>query len=338
MKINRILIVGLGSIGKRHVRLVNELYPDVEVAILRHKKCDKNGESGLKITRCFSDVDDAIQYKPDMAIISNPASMHIDIATKLASESIHLMVEKPISSNSNGVDKLIKLCEENKVLLMTAYNLRFSESLNKFYNLLYNNCMVGKVLSVHIEVESYLPSWRPDTDYRRGVSAQKVMGGGVLLELSHEIDYLVWMFGEVEWVQSMISKQSNLELDVEDTANILIGINSQNHKIVATLNMSFIRHDSTRTCTVIGENGTLRWNGIDDQVDIYISEKKCWDVEYSNNFERDDTYKRELSHFFSCIENDDSPIVDGRDGLKVIKIIEAIRLSNKDEKRIYLNG
>jgi predicted dehydrogenase len=104
---------------------------------------------------------------------------------------------------------------------MVGYNLRFMKSLKKFREILKKNT-IGKILSIRSEVGSYLPSWRPDSDYKKSVSAIKKLGGGVLLELSHDIDYLVWLFGNVKWVSSTIHRQSNLKIDTEDTAHITL--------------------------------------------------------------------------------------------------------------------
>ena len=117
---------------------------------------------------------------------------------------------------------LINICQSKKIALMTAYNLRFQPSLQEFRKQIKQQ-RIGKILSVRVEVGQYLPNWRPESDYRKGVSAQKKLGGGVLLELSHEIDYISWIFGDYKWVKAHISKQSNLEIDVEDTAYLLLG-------------------------------------------------------------------------------------------------------------------
>ena len=117
-----------------------------------------------------------------------------------------------------------------KSTLMVGYNLRYMKSLIKFREIL-SKKKIGKILSVRSEVGSYLPSWRKDTDYKKSVSAKKKLGGGVLLELSHDIDYLFWLFGKVEWVSATIYKQSNLKIDTEDTAIITLGFLNNKKKI-----------------------------------------------------------------------------------------------------------
>ena len=334
---NKILIVGLGSIGSRYVRVIRELYPDLELAVLRHKGCDDGKLGFLEASHCFTSIEDALEFAPDAALITNPAPMHLDAALPLAQAGVHLLIEKPISHRLEGVSKLIAVCKEQGVRLMTAYNLRFLTSVIKFRELLIQG-KVGAVVSIRAEVGQYLPTWRPDSDYRDTVSAQKELGGGVLLELSHEIDYLLWLFGSVEWVKATLLRQSNLEIDVEDTAHLQLGFVKDNSgkQLVAVLDMDFIRHDTTRRCVVIGENGTLRWDGVSGRVEFMSSDANSWEVLASDLVERDFTYREELKQFFTSIENDIDPPVTGSDGEAVLAVVEAARLSSQNGQVVYL--
>jgi predicted dehydrogenase len=178
-----------------------------------------------------------------------------------------------------------------------------------------------------------LPDWRPNIDYRIGVSSNKLLGGGVLLELSHEIDYLRWIFGDIKWVRSWFGNVSNLELDVEDTAFLLFGIKkfNSNNEIVASLNMDFVRRDVSRTCTVIGDNGSIKWNAVIGTVEVYSLESKSWNkVLIKNEDILYDTYKKQWEYFKNTVENKSESFNSGYDGLEVIKVIEAARISQKN--------
>jgi predicted dehydrogenase len=178
-----------------------------------------------------------------------------------------------------------------------------------------------------------LPNWRPNSDYKKSVSAQKILGGGVLLELSHEIDYLYWIFGDVEWVKSHLSRQSSLEIDVEDVSSNIIGFKDgklPGSQLIATLNLDFIRHDTTRQCVAIGDNGSLRWDGISEEVSYFPKNGKKWGIIFDCCTSRDYTYIKEVEHFFNSIEFRKTPLISGEDGLKVLKIVEAARKSNNN--------
>lgn len=335
MKINRILIVGYGSIGKRHYSIIRRLLPESIVKILRHN------ENQLITTddNFVYSIDDALAFLPQIAVIASPSPFHIYIAQTLAENKVHLLVEKPLSNKCSGVNRLIKTCLKNKLILSVGFNLRFLPSLQYFRNAIIAS-LVGRVLSVRSEVGQYLPSWRSEIDYKDSVSAQKKLGGGVLLELSHELDYLRWIFGDVEWVTASLSKQSNLDIDVEDTAHLVIGFakTKSNHNIIGNLNMDFIRHDSTRKCFAIGEKSTLMWDAAAGEVNLYEPDKKKWLNLFKDKINLEESYLEEWKDFLSCINLNKKPFVSGRDGLKVIEIIEAARLSAHENSKIFLDS
>lgn len=327
MKINRILVVGLGSIGMRHLRLLRIILPEAQIGVLRHKADNKIPQFADFV---FSTMEEALDFAPQIAVISNPASHHVSSAIPLAQAGIHLLIEKPLAVSVVDILNLFEECKKNHVILSVGYNLRFSPSLQKFKSLI-DEGVIGRIWSVRSEAGQYLPSWRPESDYRLSVSAQSSMGGGVLLELSHELDYLRWIFGDVDWVQAMLSKQSELEVDVEDSAHILMGFTPQKmgEKIVATVDLDFIRQDAVRTCIAIGEFGSLAWNGLDGSVKLWKINAEGWEEIYRNLPDRDQMYICELEDFLSSVCNKAQPRVSGNDGLKVLKIVDAVRYSSQ---------
>lgn len=323
MSIDRILIVGLGSIGQRHLRLARELLPTADIRVLRHQSASAVPETA---NGCFFSIEEAIAFAPQIAVIASPASVHIATARALAKAGVHLLVEKPLSASLDGVTQFLETCREQGTVLLTGYNLRFLPSLQRFRDLL-GERVIGRVLSVRCEIGQYLPSWRPDSDYRQGVSARRELGGGALLELSHELDYLRWIFGDVCWVKATLSRQSSLELDVEDTAHLTLGFvpASDGHQLIGTVNLDFIRHDTTRLCTAIGEKGTLRWNGLTGVVEQFEAGEKEWRELFRHQHQRDDSYLAEWENFIACVSEHKSPLITGEDGFKVLQIIDAAR-------------
>lgn len=326
--LERLLIVGLGSIGTRHAKLARKLIPGAKIAVLRHRNCPNLSDTG-HIDCCFTSMEEALQFRPQAAVIANPASFHLDVALPLASAGIHLLIEKPIAVDEKKVLELIEVCRAQRTVLMVGYNLRFLRSLQKFREILEEK-RVGSVLSVRSEIGQFLPTWRPAADYRQTVSAQVALGGGVLLELSHEFDYLRWLFGEVEWVSAVLRKQSGLEIDVEDTAHLILGFSPGLGKVpvIASLNMDFVRHDTTRNCTVIGETGSLRWNAVAGTVELFQQGDHTWQTLFTHKHQRDDSYIEEWNHFLACTADGSPPLISGQDGLAVLRIIEAARLSS----------
>ncbi len=335
-KIDTVLVVGLGSIGRRHISIINNILPKIKIVVLRHRRCKKEDIKSLGLHKCVTLIDEAIAENPQVAIIANPASKHIETAKTLAIHGVDVMVEKPISTNSKDAQELVDICKKSNVILMVAYNLRFLPSLMYFKQCIQSD-LIGEMYSVRSEIGQYLPSWRPGSDYRRGVSAKKSLGGGVLLELSHEIDYLRWIFGSISWVKSHVSKQSDLEIDVDDSASIILGFKRGNDKeLVASLNMDFIRHDVTRRCYVIGKKGTLFWNGITGEVKLFLDVDKHWVELFKSSPERDFTYSEEIKSFFASVESRLAPFISGMDGVKAVLVVEAIEQSNLTNSKVLL--
>ncbi len=332
MLIKRILIVGLGSIGKLHLRLAREIVPDAKIAVLKHKPYIGIPEGADCI---FFNIADAIKFSPQLAVIANPSSFHVSTALPLARAGVNLLVEKPLSTSIYGVLELLNLSRSKNCLLGTGYNLRFIPSLQKFKEML-DEKIIGDIWSVRSEVGQFLPSWRPGTDYRHSVSAQKSLGGGVLLELSHEIDYLSWIFGDIEWVQAAVSQASNLEINVEDSAHLILGLapNNSNKSLIVRVDMDFIRHDTTRLCTAIGEFGSLRWNGILGTVEIFKPGDKVWTEIFKFEATRNESYIAQWKNIITAINHGLNPLVTGVDGYKVLQIVEAAREAAKTKRQV----
>jgi len=332
--INRILIVGHGSVGKRHLRLARALLPDADIRVLRHQEYVSIPEHA---NGCFSRMEQAIDFAPQVAVVANPATYHMIATQQLAGAGVHLLVEKPLSALLDGIRPLLEVCRQQKIVLLTGYNLRFLPSLQRFRELLKANA-IGRTLSVRCEAGQYLPSWRPDADYRQGVSARLELGGGALLELSHELDYLRWIFGEVDWVKATLTRQSNLEIDVEDTAHLILGFApaDEGSQLIGTVNLDFVRHDTTRLCTAIGESGSLRWNGITGVVEQFDAGAKQWREIFRYLHQRDDSYMAEWQHFLDCIKQRKTPLITGEDGLKVLQIIDAARQASESGSKVQM--
>ena len=190
--------------------------------------------------------------------------------------------------------------------------------------------MVGRVVGVEAVVGQYLPDWRPGRDYRRTVSARRELGGGALLELSHEIDYLLWHLGAIATVEARLAQLGNLDIDVEDTADIKLIFNS---KVPVSLHMDMISKPPRRFCRVEGEKGVLFWDGIRGQTRYY---RPGGDEDGNGNGGtllamdsggRNEMYERQLVHFLGCIETGAPPLVGGEDGINVLEVVEAARRS-----------
>jgi len=326
MKSSSFLIVGFGSIGKRHRDILGSMFPDSNLKILKSYNLivDKEFQNDI-----FLNIEDARLFMPDVVVVCSPAPTHMYFAQIFADIKSNIFVEKPISTSSDGIKHLIKTCKKNRTVLQAGYNLRFSLSLQKFKEIV-GNGQLGNLQRIECEAGQYLPDWRPESDYRLGVSARKELGGGVLLELSHEIDYLRWIFGEVNWVSGKLSTESDLEINVEDTARFKMGFGAINNLsgLVADVTLDFVRRTPTRFCRVYGSMADLEWNGLTGEVSIFVHDQSIWEKIYTDPNDLSKTYEFEWLSFIDSVNTGSKPFVTGEDGLRVVEIIEAIRIAS----------
>lgn len=323
----KLLIIGQGSIGLKHKQIAKKLFKKSQIKTLSSNPITKNVND-------FNNINEALKFDPDIAVIASPAPFHVDTAISLASNGTNLIIEKPISTSFKNSQKLKKISRNKNIEILVGYNLKNSKSLNFFKNLI-DQDYIGKIFSVHVEVGQHLKSWRPEKNYKQSVSANKNLGGGVLLELSHEIDYIRWIFGEIKSVSASVQKSSDLEIDVEDSAKLIFKFLSNN--IYASLNMDFFRHNTSRSCEVIGKKGTLFWNGISNTVHHFDFKKQKWSKIFSSK-SKEDTYLEEWKHFIECIksENTIDPLTSVSDAYKTLRVIEAAKRSSKAKKEIKI--
>jgi predicted dehydrogenase len=327
----RVLIVGFGSIGRRHCANLRQLAPDAEILVLRRYGVES--DAALQDVQVVRSLDEALSLAPDAAIIASPAASHVDDALALARQGVHLCVEKPLSHTLDGVDELTQECQRRSLVLMTAYNLRFYPPLQRLRDALLAG-EIGRVLSVRAEVGQYLPLWRPGTDYRRGPSARRELGGGAILELSHEIDYVRWLCGEVVEVYCQSGHLSDLEIDVEDVAEILLRFANG---AIGSLHLDMVQQPTSRGCRVVGTTGTLQWDGDTHRVQVWNSGLGSWrDLYPAMPLERNTMFIAELQHFLDCVNKKCLPAVGGTDGRRVLEIALAAKASARESRPVKL--
>ena len=329
MVINRLAIIGLGSIGRRHLRLISEIKPDIEIIIVRSGYGSECEEEKMASKTVYS-IGEAIKYGIQAAIVSSPTILHLEQSLELAKNGVHLLIEKPLSNSSDRVDELLEAVNKNSVIAMVGYVLRYDSGAVEFKNWI-SNKITGEILHARIECGSYLPDWRPGQDYRKTVSALSELGGGVLLELSHELDYLHWFFGKPIDVQAQIRNSGTLNVNVEDQVDLLM-TSEQGYSIVAEVD--FNRRYAKRKCTVLTSEGELTWNKVKQNVTWKTVNAGSSSYDYSHK--SDNIYRTQMKVFIDCIENDNAPIVTVEDGINVLRLIDAARDSSKNGYKILL--
>ena len=324
----KIIVVGYGSIGKRHVNNLL-LIPNIEIIICTHRN---NVDNSIK-NKCkiFESINDCINEKPVAAVISNVTSLHIQTALKLASAGIHLFIEKPLSNNLENIKELSNIVHDKKLITFMGYNLRFHNCIKKIKELLENN-EIGKVISVNVESGSYLPDWHLDEDYRDSYASKENLGGGVVLTCIHEIDYLHWFFGEIKELFAITGKFSDLKIEVDDLASVIMKFSNN---IIAQLHLDFFQRPDFRCCKIVGINGTIYWDSTDNIVKVYDIKLKKW-IEKINiiNYQRNDMYFDEMKYFLDCVANNKNSNNNIDNGISTLKIALDIIESSKLKRLI----
>ena len=323
----KILVVGFGSIARRHIHNLRSIDTTLQIGVWRQRSESTDlGEFSPLIGNVFYGEEDVCAWEPEAAFITNPAPMHIEAGLFLARNGSHLFIEKPLSDTLEGVDELLALCRQRNLVLLVGYVFRFCNSLQVMRRALKEG-RIGRPLSIRAEVGQYLPDWRPDSDYRQTVSARRDLGGGAVLELSHELDYVRWLLGEVKSVSAHLARTSDLEIDVEDTAEITLQFAN---KAVGSIHLDLVQRAATRVCRVVGTEGTLTWDGLSNRVQIFSATSNVWeDLLQSNTTDRNDMYKMELRHFIDCVLGKAEPMVNGQDGKRVLEIALAAKQSSQ---------
>jgi predicted dehydrogenase len=246
----------------------------------------------------FSDFKDALgSQKPDVVFVCTPPVFHVEQALQAVRSGAHVFVEKPLCDRLDLVDELSAEAVKRGRAVHVGYNMRFHPGVQTLKRLLGGGA-IGRVLWAHVEVGQYLPDWRPWQDYRQSYTAQREKGGGIILDASHEIDYVIWLLGPPSELTCMAGKVSRLEVDVEDCATILLRFPGGAQ---ADVHMDFVQPTYSRSCVLVGERGKLLWDYSQNQVRIVRPEGDVEILDY--DFELNQMYLSEVKLFLENIGN-----------------------------------
>jgi predicted dehydrogenase len=260
--------------------------------------------------------------RPDVMFICTPPANHVQQALQAVRAGAHVFVEKPLSDRLDHTTELASEARSRKRLVQVGYNLRFHPGLLKLKQLL-NEGAIGKVLWAYVEAGQYLPDWRPWQDYRQSYTARRQLGGGILLDGSHEIDYVLWLLGMPKEVLCMTGKVGSLDVDVEDCASVLLRMAGG---CQVEIHLDFVQRGYSRNCKIAGEEGTLFWDFTTREVRLFSAETNGWQS-FPYNFEPNDMYISEVQHFFNCIASGETPAVDLEQASAVLKTVAAAKAS-----------
>jgi predicted dehydrogenase len=334
----KVLLVGLGSVGQRHARNLRAvLGGEVELLAcrvrgLRHVitpaltiEDGVDVESSLQV-RVFGDLGEALAERPDAVFVTNPNTLHVPVALAAANAGCHLFLEKPISHDLDGVAALIETIERRRLVCVVGYQLRFHPGFQALQRMLAARA-IGRLITARMVFGEYLPGWHPYEDYREMHVSRRDLGGGVLLSQVHDLDAAYALFGTPRRLFAIGGHLSDLEVDVEDTASVLMEAVVEGRPVPVHVHQDYLQRPPRRTYEVIGEEGriTLDFGGL--TIERVDAGGRVAEAHSFAGLERNQLFLDELKHFLACVRGDETPLVSARDARHSLRMALAARAS-----------
>lgn len=318
------LVAGYGSIGRRAVRNLRALgVSDITVYRTGRGTLADDEPAGVTVEW---DLEGALARGPNAVFVANPTALHLPTALAAARAGCHLLVEKPVSHNLDGVEELRRIVADQQLVCLVGYQFRFHPGLLQVRRLL-NESAVGQVVSVQAHWGEYLPDWHPWEDYRASYSARTELGGGVTLTLCHPLDYLRWLFGEVKSVGATLGYRG-LDIEAEDTADIQLVFESG---VLGSVHLDYLQRPHEHWLRIIGREGTIRWDAVDGTTRCFRTADGHWRAfDVPADFERDTMFLDETRHFLACIDGTETPLCTVDDGISALKIVQAAKRASAE--------
>ena len=298
----KVLIIGLGSIAKKHIHALQSLQKEIHFTALRNSNKSPSYE---QVTDVFS-LEAVDLQSFDFFLISSPTHLHFRHLEQLLPLNKPIFLEKPPIFQLEHREALSTLFQAHSSLVYTAYNMRFHPAiqwLNDFSRR-------ENILEINAYCGSYLPHWRPETDYRTHYSAHKQQGGGVHLDVIHELDYLVWIFGIPEQYTTQLAKVSDLEINSVDSAVYWLGYSD----LIINITLNYYRKVPKRTVEVVTEDAVYTINLLDSTV--------YKDGEPYQTFQSGipETYVQQMKYFLALIQGKAPLMTSFGDALDLLNI------------------
>jgi len=320
---NKVAVIGLGNIATRHRRNLKLRFPDAILFAM--------SASGRTPSESVSDcdcivlsIDELIINEVELVIVASPAPFHAKHAIPLIEAGIATLIEKPVTTTVEDAKAIQDAIDEYQTPVSVGYCLHYLPSAQKLKTLLESG-VIGTLYNAQIEIGQYLPDWRPSKDYRDSVSANKHLGGGVLFELSHELDYAQWLLGPLTLQFSLLRSSQELVLDVEDMADMIVLTNTG---AVATIHLDFLQRKAYRQCSFVGSEGRVDWDLIKNQLVLTTAVETT--VLYSEpEWDKNQMYLAMVEDFIQMIKQKKHACTSLMEATKTVVLIDKIKKNSQ---------
>ena len=294
----KILICGLGSIGKRHAKNLISLGEN-DLLFFRERNLPLQ-DKDLNKFRVFNDLTKALKQNPDITLICNVTSKHVSTAIMCAKRGSHLFIEKPVSHQFTNWNKLKNIVKQKNLKIMVGYNMRFHPLMIKVKKIINNN-ELGKIYNIKSQWSEYLPDWHPWENYRKSYAARKDMGGGCSVTLSHELDTLYWLCGSIKKIFN-IRTNKFLNINVDTISDFLVHFKNN---IVGYIHIDFLQKPHSRNMEIVGIKNKLFFDYYKNILEITDRKGKVKQIKIK--FEKNQMYYDEIKYFLNCIKKNLKP-------------------------------
>jgi len=296
----KLLLCGFGSIGRRHLRNAQTLLPaGATWTIVEPERSAWVSEPGVRFAASLEEA----AGEHDVALVCSPTALHAAHIAAIADRVGAIFIEKPLAHDRAALEAIRATLSRRGIPVMVGCNYRFEAGLLEVRRLLVEGA-VGRALSVRAEYGQWLPRWRPQQDYRLGYAARRATGGGIVLDRIHELDYVLWLAGPVTDVKAFHGKLSTLEIETEDTAEVLLRFASG---AIGSVHVDYLQHEYVCALKIIGERGTIEWRFRPTVVRV-VREDGAAQIAYEDATpDVNAMYVAELRHFFDCVRTGAPP-------------------------------
>ncbi len=330
----KLLVVGCGSIGRRHA---GNAAAHGTVGIVDFDSARAKDVATSLSIRAFDDLDTGLRWQPDGVIVAVPHDQHLPVAVRAVEAGCHVLIEKPISNGQEGLTAFLDRADALDRKVRVVCNMRFHPGPATLKQAVPR---IGRVLFARAQYGNYLPDMRPGADYRELYCARAKAGGGVILDAIHEIDYVTWLLGETETVACGAGRLSDMDIDVEDYAAIALrhrgGARSEIH-------LDYLQRAKRRGCEIVGSEGTLVWLSEGKQpercrVRLYEAQSGEWqDLFADEDLDANLPYETLMARFASLITGaEDDGLLDGRTAASELAVALAGKRAASDERVQHL--
>lgn len=306
----RLLLCGFGSIGRRHFANARAIVQSATWTVVEPSRALWRAEDGVQ----FVDSLDAVTGELDVALICSPTHLHAAQIEALVGRVAAFFIEKPLAHDRDSLAAIRRALAGSTVPTMVGCNYRFEPGLLRVRELLAAD-RIGKPLSARAEFGQWLPSWRPQVDYRQGYAARRATGGGVILDRIHELDYVTWLLGPPSAVKAMSGKLSDLEIETEDTADMLLRFGGGT---IASVHVDYLQREYVCSLKLIGERGSIEWRFKPTSVRLLHD---TWETVFEDpQPDVNAMYVAELQHFFDAVATGQRPINGVDEAARTVEI------------------